>query len=94
MLETNSETAARPKEQVLDLFKNLPIGSTMCVEIIYIKPSQTDDGTRNESREPISVYFERGKLIINQGNHRYYTQQHLGESTIIVKKVNNPNENW
>lgn len=76
-------------------FQNLPYGQSMTLKISDLTPSQTKDGLRSAaSQDPISAYYDlaSGKIIICDGNHRYYDFKPDNDwnRKVVVKKTTQP----
>lgn len=48
------------------------IGKTYRVKLSLLTPTQKDDGRPSFRNYPIEAFIDRGKLLINNGHHRYY----------------------
>lgn len=70
----------------------MPNPENIQLDLSDIHPSQPDDGSYSCSDGPVSVFFDRGKWIILDGNHRYYRYlQEVGsDGKIQVNITSNP----
>lgn len=77
-------------------FRDLKPGETMDIQLDLLQPSQPDDYMPSLTDGPISVCCDKGKVLIIDGNHRYWEEHDKsrdGELTmILVKKTENPHE--
>lgn len=66
------------------------------LELNSIHPSQPDDGKYPRSRGPISVFSDRGRWIIRDGNHRFYRSKDEkgGNAIVQVRVTNNPHVDY
>jgi len=76
--------------------KIMPDPENIELNLSDIHPSQPDDGNYSSSDGPVSVFFDRGKLIIKDGNHRYYRdlQDKGPDGKIQVEKTSNPHVDY
>jgi hypothetical protein len=87
-------------QRALESFKHAPIKNVRTLPIEIVHPSQKDDGVRNYSSQPINVFLEPGRkgqedrIVIDTGNHRYFTRLGSGDQMIQVRKVENPYTSW
>jgi hypothetical protein len=50
----------------------MEIGDIIWIALRQIQPSQPDDGLCPDSDDPIQIFQDQTRLIIRDGNHRYY----------------------
>lgn len=82
------ESAPTTLAESIAKFKKMNPHDKASFPIEHLTPSQVDDGREVDSLEAIPVYLSRvGKLELQQGNHRYYTQKRRGRKYIRVEKV-------
>jgi len=63
------------------------IGQTYRVRLSDLVPTQKDDARPSFRDAPIEVFIDKGRLLINNGHHRYYRK--LKESDAAVGMPNN-----
>ncbi|MFS8131085.1 MAG: hypothetical protein ACMG57_03835 [Candidatus Dojkabacteria bacterium] len=75
------------------------VGNTYRVKLSSLVPTQKDDGRPSFRNAPIEAFVDNGKLLINNGHHRYYrkmkevefsTGEHSEDHYIEVTIVENP----
>jgi len=77
-------------------FKSLKIGEVIDIDVSLLQPSQPNDYRTPLSKGPIDVCYEGGRILIVDGNHRYWEAVDNtcdGDDRLIsVRKVDSPYE--
>lgn len=95
-LQTQEILSYEDESQALVAFCQAEINTEMWVPISLIKASQSNDNRINESPKAVPAYLVKDrqsgkpKLLLIEGNHRYYGLLEKGVTQIKVIKKANP----
>lgn len=90
----DTEKSQKEHSPLLEEFRKLAVGGEMSLSLNLLVPTQPPDDRENQSSKPIEVFYDKGRIVIQHGHHRFFTAKRnsldLTTSLISVVKVKNP----